>query len=188
MRAMSGTGRSAMDEGGDRIEVRKTYKLFIGGEFPRSESGRSYPADGVRAALASRKDLRDAVTAGRDALDGWRGRTAYNRGQILFRVAEIMEGRRAQFVAEGAEPEEVDAAIDRWVWYAGWSDKITQVAGSVNPVAGPFFDFTVPEPVGVVGVAAPEHPALLGLVSPPRSRPGATSPWSSPARPGRAPR
>ena len=154
-----------MDEGGDRIEVRKTYKLFISGEFPRSESGRSYEADGVRAALASRKDLRDAVTAARGALDGWRGRTAYNRGQILYRVAEIMQGRRAQFVAEGAEPEEVDAAIDRWVWYAGWSDKIAQVAGSVNPVAGPYFDFTVPEPVGVVGIAALESPALLGLVS-----------------------
>jgi len=148
-----------------RIEVRKTYKLFIGGEFPRSESGRSYPADGVWAARASRKDLRDAVKAARGAVDSWSARTAYNRGQILYRIAEMMEGRRGQFVAEGASPDEVDASIDRWVWYAGWSDKIHQLAGTVNPVAGPFFDFTVPEPVGVVGIVAPEQPPLLGLVS-----------------------
>ena len=153
-----------MDDAG-RVAVRKTYKLFIGGEFPRSESGRSYAAEGVWVARASRKDLRDAVRAGRGALEGWSGRTAYNRAQVLYRVAEIMEGRRQQFVDEGAAGDEVDAAIDRWVWYAGWADKVQQVVGTVNPVAGPFFDFTVPEPVGVVGIAAPEQPALLGLVS-----------------------
>jgi len=153
---------SAMPE---RVPVRKTYKLFIGGEFPRSESGRSYPVEGAWLARASRKDVRDAVRAGRGALDGWSGRTAYNRAQVLYRVAEIMEGRRQQFVDEGAPWDEVEAAIDRWVWYAGWADKVHQVIGTVNPVAGPFFDFTIPEPVGVVGVAAPEEPALLGLVS-----------------------
>jgi acyl-CoA reductase-like NAD-dependent aldehyde dehydrogenase len=158
--------RSVVDEAAaGRIEVRKTYKLFIGGEFPRSESGRSYAADGVWAARASRKDLRDAVKAGRGAVESWSGRAAYNRGQILYRIAEMMEGRRSQFVAEGASADEVDASIDRWVWYAGWSDKIHQLAGTVNPVAGPFFDFTMPEPVGVVGIVAPEQPALLGLVS-----------------------
>jgi acyl-CoA reductase-like NAD-dependent aldehyde dehydrogenase len=149
----------------DRVPVRKTYKLFIGGEFPRSESGRSYAVEGAWVAQASRKDLRDAVRTARGALEGWSGRTAYNRAQVLYRVAEIMEGRRQQFVDEGAPGDEVDAAIDRWVWYAGWADKVHQVVGTVNPVAGPFFDFTVPEPVGVVGVAAPEEPALLGLVS-----------------------
>ena len=154
-----------MDEHEPRVDVRKTYKLFIDGQFPRSESGRSYHADGVWAARASRKDLRDAVRSARGALDGWSGRTAYNRGQILYRVAEVMEGRRAQFAEEGAADDEIDSAIDRWVWYAGWADKIHQLAGTVNPVAGPFFDFTMPEPVGVVGVAAPEEPALLGLVS-----------------------
>jgi len=154
-----------VDEPTTRLGVRKTYKLFIGGEFPRSESGRSYSVDGVWAAQASRKDLRDAVRVGRNAADGWAARTAYNRGQILYRVAEVLEGRRGQFADEGAAPAEVDAAIDRWVWYAGWADKIAQVAGTVNPVAGPFFDFTVPEPVGVVGIVAPEAPPLLGLVS-----------------------
>ena len=160
-----------------RVSVRKTYKLYIGGEFPRSESGRAYPAmdaDGnvlARAARASRKDVRDAVRAARAAFTGWAGSTAYNRGQILYRVAELMEGRRAQFVAESersgsSHPErEVDAAIDRWVWYAGWCDKIHQVMGNANPVAGPYFNFTVPEPTGVVGVLAPEEPPLLGLVS-----------------------
>jgi acyl-CoA reductase-like NAD-dependent aldehyde dehydrogenase len=149
----------------DRVPVRKTYKLFIGGEFPRSESGRSYATDGAWVARASRKDLRDAVRVARAAFDGWSGRAAYNRAQVLYRVAEVMEGRRQQFVDEGAAADEVDAAIDRWVWYAGWADKVQQVIGTVNPVAGPFFDFTVSEPVGVVGVAAPEQPALLGLVS-----------------------
>ena len=164
----------------DRLDVRKTYKLFIGGAFPRSESGRSYPVrdgDGaviVRAARASRKDLRDAVKAARAAVKPWSGATAYNRGQILYRVAEMMEGRREQFAdelqatgavkAKDAE-REVAAAIDRWVWYAGWSDKVHHLAGTVNPVAGPYYNFTFPEPTGVVGVVAPEEPALLGLVS-----------------------
>ena len=149
----------------ERVPVRKTYKLFIGGEFPRSESGRSYAVAGAWVARASRKDVRDAVRVARGAVDGWAARTAYNRAQVLYRVAEIMEGRRQQFVDEGAAADEVEAAIDRWVWYAGWADKVQQVTGTVNPVAGPFFDFTIPEPVGVVGVAAPEEPALLGLVS-----------------------
>jgi acyl-CoA reductase-like NAD-dependent aldehyde dehydrogenase len=164
---------------GDRLAVRKTYKLYVGGAFPRSESGRTYEvtaADGrflANAALASRKDARDAVVAARKAVAGWSGATAYNRGQVLYRVAEMLEGRRAQFVAEvadgeGLSPAEagaaVDAAIDRWVWYAGWSDKLAQVLGSSNPVAGPYFDFSVPEPTGVVAVVAPAS-SLLGLVS-----------------------
>ncbi len=160
-----------------RLDVRKTYKLYIGGAFPRSESGRSYPVTGnggeviARPARASRKDLRDAVRAARAAWKGWASATAYNRGQILYRVAELMEGRRDQFVAElermgAADPRrEVDASIDRWVWYAGWSDKVHHVMGTVNPVAGPYFDFTIPEPTGVVGIVAPGEPALLGLVS-----------------------
>ena len=161
----------------DRLGVRKTYKLFVGGDFPRSESGRSYPVrdrDGdvaARAARASRKDLRDAVKAARGAFPGWSSATPYNRGQVLYRVAELMEGRRAQFVDEvgrgGAEePErEVDAAVDRWVWYAGWSDKIHHILGTVNPVAAPYFNFTIPEPTGVVGIVAPAEPSLLGLAS-----------------------
>ena len=160
-----------------RLPVRRTAKLSIGGQFPRSESGRTYEvvsADGrllAHAARASRKDLRDAVVAARGALGGWAARTAYNRGQILYRVAEIMEGRRAQLEDElrdsgAADPaDEVSRAIDRWVWYAGWADKIAQVAGGANPVAGPYFNFTVPEPTGVVGVIAPAEPSLLGLVS-----------------------
>jgi acyl-CoA reductase-like NAD-dependent aldehyde dehydrogenase len=151
--------------------------LFIGGEFPRSESGRSYEVcshDGALlawAARASRKDLRDAVRAARDTQPGWAGKTAYNRGQILYRVAELMEGRGAQFEAEladagAADPRRgVDAAIDRWVWYAGWCDKIHQVLGGTNPVAGPYFNFTIPEPTGVVGIVAPQDQSLLGLVS-----------------------
>jgi acyl-CoA reductase-like NAD-dependent aldehyde dehydrogenase len=161
----------------DRLAVRKTFKLFIGGEFPRSESGRSYPVLdedqqlAARAARATKKDLREAVRSARSAAPGWSGATPYNRGQILYRVAEMMEGRRGQFrdeVARGGakEPEaEVARAIDRWVWYAGWSDKIHHILGSVNPVAAPYFNFTIPEPTGVVGVVAPEHPSLLGLVS-----------------------
>jgi len=164
----------------DRIEVRKTYKLYIGGEFPRTESGRSYlvhAADGsalANACRASRKDLRDAVRAARKAFGDWADRTAMNRGQVLYRVAELMEGRRDQFVAEVAAAEglrgdraraAVDRAIDRWVWYAGWADKIAQVLGSSNPVAAPYFNFTIPEPTGVVGVVAPETSSLLGLVS-----------------------
>jgi len=164
----------------DRLGVRKTYKLFIGGAFPRSESGRSYPVtgpDGVllaHAALASRKDARDAVTAARGAFGGWSAATAYNRGQVLYRIAELIEGRAAQFAAElvmneglsaPAAQRSVGAAIDRWVWYAGWPDKVAQVAGAVNPVAGPYFNFSVPEPTGVVAVIAPARPALLALVS-----------------------
>ena len=165
----------------ERSSIRKTYKLYVGGAFPRSESGRTYEvrsADGSRflanAALASRKDARDAVVAARKAFGGWSGATAYNRGQVLYRVAEMLEGRRAQFVAEvvdadgvkrSAAGDVVDAAIDRWVWYAGWSDKLAQVAGSSNPVAGPYFDFSVPEPTGVVAVVAPQASSLLGLVS-----------------------
>jgi len=164
----------------ERLEVRKTYKLAIGGAFPRSESGRSYEvtaADGTflaTAALASRKDVRDAVVAARAAQPGWAAATAFNRGQVLYRVAEVLEGRRAQFVEEivaltgtdvATAAAEVDAAIDRWVWYAGWTDKYAQVVGSPNPVAGPFFNITVPEPVGVVGIVAPRESALLGLVS-----------------------
>ena len=160
-----------------RLPVRRTAKLSIGGQFPRSESGRTYEvvsADGrflAHAARASRKDLRDAVVAARGAFGGWAARTAYNRGQILYRVAEIMEGRRAQLEDElrdsgAADPaDEVSRAIDRWVWYAGWADKIAQVAGGANPVAGPYFNFTVPEPTGVVGIIAPAEPSLLGLVS-----------------------
>ncbi|HSF27186.1 MAG TPA: aldehyde dehydrogenase family protein [Actinomycetes bacterium] len=163
-----------------RLEVRKTYKLYVGGAFPRSESGRSYEVTDAKgrflanAALASRKDARDAVVAARKAVPGWSGATAYNRGQVLYRVAELLEGRRDQFVAEVAAGEgltpararaAVDAAIDRWVWYAGWSDKIAQVAGGTNPVAGPYFDFSLPEPTGVVAVLAPQESSLLGLVS-----------------------
>lgn len=161
-----------------RTDVRKTYKLYIGGAFPRSESGRTYlvnDASGrllANAAKASRKDARDAVVAARKAFGGWSGRTAYNRGQVVYRVAEVLESRRAQFEAElaaggssGAEARaEVDAAIDRLLWYAGWSDKIAQVDGSANPVAGPYFNLSSPEPAGVVAVIAPAS-ALLGLVS-----------------------
>jgi acyl-CoA reductase-like NAD-dependent aldehyde dehydrogenase len=146
-----------------RVAVRKTYKLFIGGKFPRSESGRTSLVDGDNVALASRKDARDAVVAARAAQSKWAGATAYNRGQVLYRIAEILEARRAEFASLGVGPAEVDAAIDRWVWYAGWSDKIAQVAGNANPVAGPFFNISAPEPTGVVGIVAP--PSLLGLVS-----------------------
>jgi acyl-CoA reductase-like NAD-dependent aldehyde dehydrogenase len=173
-------GRPGADAGAGRLSVRKTYKLYIGGAFPRSESGRSYPAHGpggtllAYAAQASRKDARDGVTAARGAFGKWSGATAYNRGQVLYRVAEMLEGRAAQFAAEVAAAEgasdaaawqQVTAAIDRWVWYAGWSDKIAQVAGAANPVAGPYFNFSIPEPAGVVAVIAPAHSSLLGLVS-----------------------
>ncbi len=146
-----------------RLAVRKTYKLYIGGAFPRSESGRTYLVDGDNVALASRKDARDAVSAARKAQPKWAGATAYNRGQILYRAAEMLEGRRAEFEALGVTSAEVDATIDRLVWYAGWSDKIAQVTGSANPVAGPYFNLSAPEPTGVVGVVAPA--SLLGLVS-----------------------
>jgi acyl-CoA reductase-like NAD-dependent aldehyde dehydrogenase len=163
-----------------RLEVRKTYKLFINGAFPRSESGRSYEiwsAEGAflaNAARASRKDARDAVVAAREALGGWAGATAYNRGQVLYRVAEMLEGRSAQFATEVAAAEGlskgrarrvVEAAVDRWVWYAGWADKFAQVIGSANPVAGPYFNFSFPEPTGVVAVVAPQDSSFLGLVS-----------------------
>jgi acyl-CoA reductase-like NAD-dependent aldehyde dehydrogenase len=164
----------------DRIDVRKTYKLYIGGAFPRSESGRSYvvsTAGGdpiANAVRGSRKDVRDAVRAARKAFGPWADKTAMNRGQVLYRVAELMEGRREQFAAEVGAAEGlrdsrardvVGRAIDRWVWYAGWADKISQVLGASNPVAAPYFNFTIPEPTGVVGVVAPEASSLLGLVS-----------------------
>ena len=164
----------------DHLEVRKTYKLFINGAFPRSESGRSYEirsAEGVfraNAARASRKDARDAVVAARGALAGWAGATAYNRGQVLYRVAEMLDGRTTQFAAEVAAAEGlsrgrarrvVEAAVDRWVWYAGWADKFAQVVGSANPVAGPYFNFSIPEPTGVVALLAPQDSSFLGLVS-----------------------
>jgi len=164
----------------DRIDVRKTYKQYIGGAFPRSESGRTYLVSTPRgdelanASRASRKDVRDAVRAARKAFEPWAARTAMNRGQILYRVAELMEGRREQFVAEAAAAEglsarragaSVEQAIDRWVWYAGWADKISQVLGASNPVAAPYFNFTIPEATGVVGLIAPESSSLLGLVS-----------------------
>jgi acyl-CoA reductase-like NAD-dependent aldehyde dehydrogenase len=162
----------------ERLSVRKTYKLYIGGAFPRSESGRSYPVNDAKgtflanASRASRKDVRDAVVAARKAQAGWAARTPYNRGQILYRIAEMLEGRGAQFVDElratglskTAAATEVDAAIDRWVWYAGWADKLTQVTGTTNPVSGPYFNFSTPEPTGVIAIIAPDGP-LLGLVS-----------------------
>jgi acyl-CoA reductase-like NAD-dependent aldehyde dehydrogenase len=164
----------------DRLAVRKTYKLFVNGAFPRSESGRTYEVTDTRghflanAARASRKDVRDAVVAARGAFPKWSGTTAYNRGQVLYRVAEVMEGRHVQFCEEVAAGEglstskaraAVDAAIDRWVWYAGWTDKLAAVLGGANPVAGPYFDFSMPEPTGVVAVLAPQQSSLLGLVS-----------------------
>jgi acyl-CoA reductase-like NAD-dependent aldehyde dehydrogenase len=178
--ATRGTAAAPVAAGDARVAVRKTYKLYVGGEFPRSESGRSYlvsAADGTpvaNAVRASRKDLRDAVRAARKAFPGWSERTAMNRGQVLYRVAELMEGRREQFEAEVAQAEGlkpdraravVDRAIDRWVWYAGWADKIAQVLGASNPVAADYFNFTIPEASGVVGIVAPEMSSLLGLVS-----------------------
>ncbi|CAN5327117.1 aldehyde dehydrogenase family protein [soil metagenome] len=165
---------------GDRIGVRKTYKLYIGGAFPRTESGRAYEVFGAKGELlanasrGTRKDIREAVRAARTAQPGWGGKTAYNRSQILYRIAELLEGRRDQFIAEVMASEGVgraramrlvDASIDRWVWYAGWADKYPQMIGTVNPVAGSYFNFSVPEPTGVVGMIAPEESSLLGLVS-----------------------
>ncbi len=165
---------------GARLDVRKTYKLYGGGAFPRSESGRSYVVNDAKgkflanASQASRKDARDAVVAARKAFGGWSARTAYNRGQVLYRIAEVMEGRHEQFSAEVAASEGlsigkaralVDASIDRWVWYAGWADKLAQVVGSSNPVAGPYFDFSLPEATGVVALLAPQDSSLLGLTS-----------------------
>jgi len=163
-----------------RLAVPKTYKLYIGGKFPRSESGRTYEVRTrsgdflANAAKASRKDARDAVRSARAAVSGWAGATAYNRGQVLYRIAELLEGRRAQFIEEIVQSEgvsaraaagQVDDAIDRWVWYAGWADKYVQVAGNGNPVSGPFFNLSVPEPTGVVAIIAPQSPSLLGIVS-----------------------
>jgi acyl-CoA reductase-like NAD-dependent aldehyde dehydrogenase len=148
-----------------RLPVRKTYKLFIGGAFPRSESGRTYEAQGQNVARASRKDARDAVAAARAAQPGWAGLSAYGRGQVLYRVAEMVEARTEEFAALAGSREEVERAVDRWVWYAGFADKFAQVLGASNPVAGSYFNFTVPEPTGVVAVVAPEEPPLLGLVS-----------------------
>ena len=174
--AQAHTGRAVAG----RLAVRKTYKLYLGGAFPRSESGRSYPVHSPRgellahAAQASRKDVRDAVLAARKAVAGWSGATGYNRGQVLYRVAELMDGRREQFISEvqsaeggtaAAARRQVDAAIDRWVHYAGWADKYPQIVGATNPVAGPYFAFSLPEPTGVVGVLAPQESSLLGLVS-----------------------
>ncbi|PVC89204.1 aldehyde dehydrogenase [Streptomyces sp. CS090A] len=164
----------------NRLGVFKTYKLYVGGKFPRSESGRVYEVSDSKgqwlanAPQSSRKDARDAVVAARKAFGGWSGATAYNRGQVLYRVAEMLEGRKEQFVREVAASEGlskskaaavVDAAIDRWVWYAGWTDKIGQISGGANPVAGPFFNLSTPEPTGVVAVLAPQKSSLLGLVS-----------------------
>lgn len=165
-----------------RLGVPKTYKMYLGGAFVRSESGRSYPVRSpsgellAHAVAGSRKDVRDAVRSARGAQAAWVARTAYNRGQILYRVAEVMDGRRAELIGElaraavaaepGQDPEsEVEAAVDRWVWYAGWCDKYPQVLGGTNPVAGPYFNFTIPEPMGVVGLVAPEEAPLLGIVS-----------------------
>ncbi len=167
-------------EKNERLSVFKTYKLYVGGKFPRSESGRVYEVTDAKgtwlanAPLSSRKDARDAVVAARKAFGAWSGATAYNRGQILYRIAEMLEGRRDQYVREVGEAEglsrskaaaQVDAAIDRWVWYAGWTDKIAQVVGGGNPVAGPFFNLSSPEPTGVVAVLAPQESSFLGLVS-----------------------
>ncbi|HET9497962.1 MAG TPA: aldehyde dehydrogenase family protein [Candidatus Limnocylindria bacterium] len=172
--------RDGTGEVGDRLGVRKTYKLFIGGEFPRTESGRAYLVHDASGALlanacrGTRKDIRDAVRAARKVQPEWASKTAYNRSQVLYRIAELMEGRRDQFVAEVRAAEGVgllrarrvvDAAIDRWVWYAGWADKFPQILGNVNPVAGNYFNFSIPEPTGVVGVIAAEDSSLLGLVS-----------------------
>jgi acyl-CoA reductase-like NAD-dependent aldehyde dehydrogenase len=163
-----------------RLDVRKTYKLYVGGKFPRSESGRSYEVVDEKgeliahAARASRKDVREAVVAARGAQKGWASATAYNRSQVLYRVAEVLEGRHAQFVDEVAAAErltrkkaeqQVDAAIDRWVWYAGWADKFAQIDGAANPVAGPFFNLSSPEPTGVVAAIAPQRSSLLGLIA-----------------------
>jgi acyl-CoA reductase-like NAD-dependent aldehyde dehydrogenase len=148
-----------------RLPVRKTYKLFVGGAFPRSESGRTYEAEGQNVARASRKDVRDAVRAARGAQPGWAAATAYNRGQVLYRLAEMVEARVAEFAELCTGRGEVERSVDRIVWYAGWADKLPQVLGGSNPVAGPYFNFTVPEPTGVVAVLAPDEPPLLGLVT-----------------------
>src|SRR6202521_3035440 len=154
---------------GARVEVRKTYKLYVGGEFVRSESGRAYRPDGkVNVPRGSRKDVRDAVRAARTAFAGWAGRTAMNRGQVLYRAAEMLDGRAAQFVellGGGARARrELEQSVETLVWYAGWTDKLAQVIGNVNPVAGPYFNFTIPEPTGVVAIVPSDEHALAGLV------------------------
>ncbi|MFE9935182.1 aldehyde dehydrogenase family protein [Streptomyces hirsutus] len=174
------TADTAGGTGQRRLSVFKTYKLYVGGKFPRSESGRVFEVTDsggswlANAPLSSRKDARDAVVAARKAFGGWAGATAYNRGQVLYRVAEMLEGRREQFASEVADAEglsqaqaaaQVDAAVDRWVWYAGWTDKIAQIVGGGNPVAGPFFNLSSPEPTGVVAILAPQESSFLGLVS-----------------------
>ena len=166
--------------GNDRVEVRKTHKLFVGGAFPRSESGRTYEATNsqgeflANVAKASRKDARDAVLAARTGFNSWSKATAYNRGQVLYRIAEVMEGRKDQFISDIQDAEAVsakkaatqtDQAIDRVLWYAGWADKYAQVLGNTNPVSGPFFNFSIPEPTGVVAAVAPQDSSLLGLIS-----------------------
>jgi acyl-CoA reductase-like NAD-dependent aldehyde dehydrogenase len=166
--------------GNDRVEVRKTHKLFVGGAFPRSESGRTYEATNsqgeflANVAKASRKDARDAVLAARTGFNSWSKATAYNRGQVLYRIAEVMEGRKDQFISDIQDAEAVsakkathqtDQAIDRVLWYAGWADKYAQVLGNTNPVSGPFFNFSIPEPTGVVAAVAPADSSLLGLIS-----------------------
>jgi len=162
-----------------RLDVKKTYKLYIDGDFPRSESGRSYVVNDAKgkflanASQASRKDARDAVRAARAAFGGWSGRTAYNRGQVIYRIAEVLESRRGQFEAELRAGEGISAAmarkfvdgsIDRLVFYAGWADKVAQVVGGANPVAGPYFNHSAPEPSGVIAIVAPDRP-LMGLIS-----------------------
>ena len=149
----------------NRLSIQKTYKLYIGGAFPRSESGRTFEAEGHNIARGSRKDLRDAVKAARSAFPKWSGMTAYNRGQVLYRIAEMLEARRDDLARVAGGEAEVDRSIDRWVWYAGWADKLAQVLGGSNQVAAPYFNFTVPEPTGVVGILAPEEPRFEGLVS-----------------------
>ena len=163
----------------NRIDVKKTYKLFINGSFPRTESGRTYEVKSSKGSfianpcLASRKDLKDAVVAARGAQAGWNKATAYNKGQILYRIAEMLEGRRAQFIDEimvvtgvtkTKADKEVTDSVDRLVWYAGWSDKISSLSGALNPVAGPYYNFTIPESMGVIAAIAPETPSLLGLI------------------------
>jgi acyl-CoA reductase-like NAD-dependent aldehyde dehydrogenase len=179
-KAVTASSAESPDPVTPRIPVRKTYKIYVGGQFPRSESGRTYlvrAADGAplaNAVRSSKKDLRDAIRVARAAFPGWSARTAMNRGQVLYRVAELMEGRRVQFIDEVAAAEGVtssaaaalvDRSIDRWVWYAGWADKISQVLGTVNPVGASYFNFSIPEPTGVVGIVAPDSSSLLGLIS-----------------------
>jgi acyl-CoA reductase-like NAD-dependent aldehyde dehydrogenase len=179
---MATSKKSSTNKSAPRLEVKKTYKLYINGAFPRSESGRVYEVTNIKngfvanPCLASRKDLRDAVVAARAAQSGWAKATAYNRGQILYRIAEMLEGRADQFASEIAlasgvtqknAHDEVLTAIDRWVWYAGWSDKLSAAFGATNPVSGPYYNFTIPEPQGVIAVAPAESfLALIDAIAP----------------------